>query len=218
MPSGYYERKPDMSLISQRFGRLIVLDFAGFGRTKTGRSTGELWRCKCDCGNGIVVRKSSLISGHTKSCGCFNKDAITKHGLSKTPLYKAWDSMKQRCYNPNHEWYGRYGGRGITMCDEWVNSFDCFKDWATNNNWETGLTLDRIDNDGVYSPDNCRWVHWDTQQNNRSTNRLVTYNSETHTIAEWAKKFGVMYVTLWARINRGNMCDFETYFASSGTN
>ena len=119
--------------------------------------------------------------------------------------------MHQRCNDANHTSYHRYGGRGIKVCDEW-GKFESFRDWALNSGYELGLTLDREHNDSGYYPDNCRWVTQQTQTNNRSTNHFITYNGDTHTIAEWARLFQVNYSTLQGRIKRGNMQDFEKYF------
>jgi hypothetical protein len=120
--------------------------------------------------------------------------------------------MRQRCGCEYDQAWHRYGGRGITVYDEWDHDFKSFYDWAIENGWEPGLTLDRENNDDGYFPWNCRWVNRVTQANNRSTNRYIRYAGEIKTIAEWAVIFGLNYFTLRARINRGNMRDFEKYF------
>lgn len=149
------------------------------------------------------------------SCGCYNRESFIKrsttHGSSDTPLYNVWRSMCQRCDNANHKSYHRYGGRGIKVCDEW-NTFERFRDWALDNGYDNGLTLDREHNDGGYYPDNCRWVSQQVQTNNRSNNHYITYNGETRTQAEWARLFRVNYSTLQGRIKRHDMRDFEEYF------
>lgn len=198
-------------LTGKRFGRLTVLehDYVDYNGI-------SFWRCICDCGNETVVRSTSLKNGMTKSCGCYRRDQSiqrsTKHGLCDHPLYIVWTDMKRRCHNENEPCWYRYGGRGITVCDEWINDFKTFYNWAIEHGWESGSTLDRRDNDEGYNPYNCRFVDEVTQANNRSSNRLIKYSNETNTIAEWATIFNINYFTLRARINRGNMRDFEEYF------
>lgn len=123
--------------------------------------------------------------------------------------------MRQRCNNPSHNSYVRYGNRGIFVCDEWL-SFENFRDWALNNGYEEDLSIDRIDvNDGYY-PENCRWADSITQQNNRRNNHYVTWGGESHTIAEWARIFGITYNALYYKVLHDNMSDFEEYFANVG--
>lgn len=114
-----------------------------------------------------------------------------------------WKGIKARCYNKNHKNYDRYGGRGVVMCDDWKNSFQEFEQWALQNGYEDGLTVDRIDNNGIYSPDNCRLVTRVAQANNRSNSIMVTYNGITETLSWWAKELGIKYSTLYYRINTG---------------
>ena len=119
--------------------------------------------------------------------------------------------MINRCRRENNDNYNRYGGRGIDVCSEW-DDFAEFQRWAIDNGYNEDLTIDRIDNDDGYCPENCRWVDTLTQGNNRTTNHVITYNGETHTIAEWSRILGIKYPTLYSRINRGDMRDFEDYF------
>ena len=173
------------------------------------------WLCECDCGEQKVVSRTNLMSGSTISCGCYNREAAGQrayvHGCSNTHLYEIWHGMRQRCSNTNKMYYDRYGGRGIYVCDNW-NDFECFRDWAVTNGYEPGLTIDRINNNDGYYPENCRWVDWYTQHNNKSNNRRITYNGACDTMANWARKLGVNYGTLKYRVNAGNMRDFEEYF------
>jgi len=115
-------------------------------------------KCKCDCGEEITVRISSLKSNHTTSCGCYNKSVITTHGLTNHPLFGVWNDMKARCTLKSHHAYKNYGARGISVCEEWLHDFKVFYDWAITNGWKKGLHLDRIDNDGDYKPSNCQFI------------------------------------------------------------
>jgi hypothetical protein len=160
-----------------RNGRLTVESSAGFSRS------GEaMWLCICDCGNEFITSGSRLRIGKTMSCGCLRADTLrvmrTSHGNSSSRLYKVWRGMKTRCYNKNHRAYQNYGGRGITVCSEWVDNFDAFQKWAMENGFNSNLptkecTIDRIDNDKGYSPYNCRFVDMRVQRNNQ---RKVVHN------------------------------------------
>lgn len=156
------------------FGRLTVLE------SSNERKHGKIvWKCKCTCGSVIMVPSNYLTSGDTKSCGCLKKELtqkrnilLSKHNSSNTRLYRVWSSMKTRCYYPRDKYYGRYGGRGISICDEWKDNFIAFRDWALANGYDENAprgacTLDRINNDLGYSPENCRWVDMKVQSNNR---------------------------------------------------
>ena len=201
----------DYSIIGKRFGRLVVLDLDHVRE----KNRNSWWKCRCDCGREVVVYRGSLTSGDSISCGCYHREHVRDfpktHGMSSTPLYSTWSGMVQRCTNPNAKNYERYGGRGVTVCSEW-DDFKNFHDWAVTHGYEQGLTIDRKDNDLGYSPDNCRWVDRITQQNNTRRNKLVTFNGETRSIAEWSRILGINHETLRYRVNRGNMNDFEQYF------
>lgn len=154
------------NLTGQKFGRLTVIGKGS--KTKSGKIT---WKCKCDCGNMVCVVTQHLKSGHSLSCGCFNKQRIkehfTTHGATHTRLYSIWKSMKTRCYNNKSKAYPYYGGKGISVCEEWKNSFQAFQEWALNNGYSDDLTLDRIDSDLGYNPYNCRWATWHEQRINQ---------------------------------------------------
>lgn len=160
------------NLTGARFGRLIVISFAG-----TNSRRDALWLCRCDCGIEKIVSRNHLTrrSFRTLSCGCLNRDVCTSHGYGsitdRRPEYEAWHAMKQRCLNPKHKSYHRYGGRGITICDRWRDSFEAFlADMGPRPSAD--LSIDRIDNDGNYEPSNCRWTTRQVQMSNRScTNR-----------------------------------------------
>lgn len=191
-----------IDLTGQKFGRLTVIKYVGKSN----------WLCKCDCGNEKIVSTTHL-KNDTKSCGCLKKEMLSqrskpknftnkKHGLYNEKIYKTWKSIRQRCNNKNNKRYKDYGGRGITICNEW-NDFKNFYDWALNNGYKENLTIDRINNNKGYSPENCRWADKITQSNNRRNNRNYTYNNETHTIGEWANIYNVNYFSLRSRLNRG---------------
>ena len=190
-------------ITGQRFGRLIVIkkaDNYGNGNYK--------WLCKCDCGNEKEIEKSSLIAGLTKSCGCLHNEGNRKtHGGKHTRLYHIWLNMKARCYNNNTKEYKYYGGRGITVCDEWKNDFKNFRDWSFDNGYMENVkrnecTIDRIDYNGNYEPSNCRWVDQKIQNRNSRHNKLITYNNETHCMSEWAEILNISYSCLKRRFRK----------------
>jgi hypothetical protein len=188
----------------QKFSRLLVIDWA-----YTNAHRQSMWNCKCDCGALAVVLGNDLIRGHTRSCGCYNDERLiefnTKHGLAHTKIGMIKDSMRQRCYNPKCKAYKHYGGRGITICDEWLEDPKSFFNWSFANGYEEGLALsiDRIDNDGPYSPENCQWTSGEVQGNNRRNNVLLTHNGITLSISQWAKKLGVRVNQIYGRKRRG---------------
>lgn len=193
-------------LTGKVYGRLTVIRRAddyispsGYRRTK--------WLCSCECGNMSSHTASDLKRGDATSCGCYEleskRDRATTHGKTGTSLHVVWKGIKARCYNKNHKNYDRYGGRGIVMCDDWKNSFEAFEQWALQKGYKDGLTVDRIDNNGIYSPDNCRLVTRVAQANNRSNSIVVTYNGTTETLSWWSKELGIKYSTLYHRIITG---------------
>lgn len=170
-----------------------------------------MWNCVCDCGNRKTIRETSLLGGDTRSCGCFQKEGIAararKHGGFGTRLYAIWNSMRQRCLNENHYAYHNYGGRGITICDEW-NDYNTFRDWAISSGYrddaERGeFTLDRIDVNGSYSPDNCRWANMKEQSRNKRDTVLIPFYGEVKPLIEIAEELGVEYTTAWKRYKNG---------------
>lgn len=181
----------------QKFGRLTALY-----KLNNYNKKGTYWLCSCECGNITIVYTGHLLNEHTKSCGCLNREPTkgnTKHGQTGTRLYHILDAMKQRCYNKNHKHYKHYGARDVAVCDEWRNDFMNFHDWAVNSGYDDSLTIDRIDNNGNYEPNNCRWVDYTTQNNNRRNTVYLTYNGKTQTIKEWSKELNVNAKTLYTR-------------------
>ncbi len=161
------------------------------------------WYARCRCGTEKIVRDSELRRGGSLSCGCYNREISSTHHETKTRLYEIWHGLKQRCNNPNSKDAKNYSSRGITVCDEWNNSYEAFRDWAVFNGYHDGLSIDRIDVNGDYCPENCRWATAKEQCRNTRVNHLLTYNGETKTIAEWAEITGIDYYTLAKRVEQG---------------
>jgi hypothetical protein len=183
-------------LTGQPFGRLTVKERAE--NDSEGRAQ---WLCECACGNTKVVKGTQLRKGSVVSCGCYKKDINKKHGLIDHPMYATWKKMRQRCTNPNNDRAHRYIDRGITVCDEWMNSFEAFYN-DMSPTWQPGLTLDRIDNDGNYCKENCRWATPKEQGANRSTNTFLTYKGERKIVSEWAREYELPPNILWNRVFR----------------
>ena len=186
--------KTQKSLSGQKIGRLTVYEKILDGKR-------PLYRCVCDCGKERYVGHRHLEKRETLSCGCYNRDNKTIHGMSKTKEYRAWQKMKERCYNPKYTLFSRYGGRGISVCDRWIDSFENF--YADMGSAPAGTSIDRIDNDGIYEPSNCRWATSEVQANNKSSNRKICINGEEKTVAEWSDVMGVRSDLIHCRLGRG---------------
>lgn len=161
------------------------------------------WECLCDCGGTCTVLSSNLIGGRQKSCGCLSRKGNPKHGQSYTRVYRIYAKIKRRCFVEDEPAYPNYGGRGITMCDEWKNSFESFSKWAYANGYRDDLTIDRIDNDGDYCPENCQWADRYSQANNKRNNHLYTYQGKTQTLPVWCREMDVPYKRAWYRLSKG---------------
>lgn len=194
-----------LNLVGQKYGKLTVIELTD----ERDRARNRMWLCKCDCGNMHKVATTKLTKGIIRSCGCSHIDNIkrvhksnTTHSMSKTKLYKVWAQMKNRCRKESR-FAKYYADRGITVCEEWTNNFECFATWAKENGYAEGLTIDRIDNNSGYKPSNCRWVTMKVQSNNTRQNVFFTYNGETKTIQQWSDETGINHDTIRCRIKAG---------------
>lgn len=193
-----------IDLTGQRFGRYTVL----YRYHENDPFNKPLWVCKCDCGNEKVVGGENLRSGQSLSCGCYNREKAaeraTKHGGAKAHerLYSIWTNMRKRCNNPKDPAYNYYGGKGVCICDAW-SEYMAFKEWALENGYTDNLTIDRIDPDGDYSPENCRWVDMKTQANNKTDNHYVDIGGTVYTIQQWSEIYGIDSRVVNSRINIG---------------
>lgn len=199
------------NLAGERFGRLLVLGRSENDWIDKNERRYPRWDCVCDCGNKITARADALRSGHTKSCGCYKRKKCaervvamnTTHGGADSRLYNTWSHMKARCLNKNNKSYSHYGGRGIKICDAWLNDFDEFRRWALLHGYNDQLTIDRIDVNGNYEPENCRWADHKTQANNTTKNHYIEYGGERHTLSQWSEITGVPPYAIRKRIKNG---------------
>lgn len=203
------------SLVGQKFGRLTVIK-----REKNDKTNHSKWLCRCECGNYKIIAGTFLRTFKTKSCGCLFREVHSKSKYKNKQekhfkrIYNILMGMKDRCYNFNSKDYKYYGNRGIKICQEWLNNetgVDNFYNWAITNRYREDLTIDRIDVNGNYEPENCRWVNSKTQARNTRKNRKIEYNGESKTLSEWSEILNIKYVTLSNRINT-NKWDIERAF------
>lgn len=203
------KRRNRTDLTGKKFHRLTALRHVGISRDGT-----YIWRFACECGSETEAIGSRVVNGHTKSCGCYNRDRMkisgkslgisnVTHGSTKTKEYRAWAAMRARCTKETHKSYASYGGRGITVCDRWSDSFENFiADMGLAPS--KGFSLDRIDNDKGYSPDNCRWATRVVQASNTRTNKYVEIGADRLSIAEAVRKYGMAkYSAVLERIKAG---------------
>lgn len=194
--------KPKEDLSGKTFNYLTVLEFDKIKLSERNNSQ-YMWKCKCICGKIVSVLKSNLERGSIKSCGCRKSENISIarkiHGLTKTKEYSSFNKMRHRCLNKNNPRYKDYGERGITVCNEWLNSFETFLE-DMGKSPSTKHSLERINNDLGYSKENCRWATNEEQANNKRSNRFITYNNETLTVSQWAHKFNVAPIFIFKKL------------------
>ena len=188
-----------VDMTGKRFGRYTVLY-----RTDNDKFGNAVWMCQCDCGTIKAVNGGALRKGVTVSCGCFHRDKVTQisttHGKSRTKLFSTWQHMKARCNNPNHKHYKYYGGKGIKLCPEWEHDFSSFEQWAINNGYAEGLTIDRINPDKGYEPFNCRWATRQEQQSHISSCHMYEIDGISHNLAEWCRIYNVPHERVRRRV------------------
>jgi len=193
-------RKLYKNIVGQKYNRLTVIEFIESIGNK------RYWLCRCECGNTSRVETYALTSGKIKSCGCyareFNGKAGITHGLSNKTIYNTWKTMLHRCENRTDKRYNNYGGRGITVCEEWHDIVK-FYNWAVDNGYKEGLSIDRINGNGNYEPSNCRWATREEQANNLKSNKKYTVNGRTESIKTWGKISGIPECVISSRIRRG---------------
>lgn len=195
----------DEKWIGQKFNRLTVI---AFERVRYKNSTRVRWIVRCDCGTLKSVAPYRVLNGNTKSCGClklentiaYNRVAKKKHGGRRDRLYYIWRGMKARCFCKTNKEYPTWGGRGIIVCDEWKDDYAAFRDWSMENGYSDDLTIDRIDVNGDYCPENCRWVDWKTQAANRRDTMHFVVNGEDKTLSQLSDEYGIKYTTLYQRV------------------
>lgn len=204
-------KKPREDLTGKRFCRLTVVKPAPDRILNSGRHL-TMWECVCECGNSHIARAADLKSGAIISCGCYKKENTAKvhttHGATKGgktgALYWVWSGIKNRCYCESSKAYKYYGAKGVTMCEEWKNDFSTFRIWAEKTGYKCGLSIDRIDVNGDYCPQNCRWADNIMQANNKTTNHFLEWRGEAHTIAEWARIFDIPYNELYWKLQKSD--------------
>ena len=186
----------EKDVIGKKYGRLTIIDLVWENH--------RCWSiCNCDCGKQVKVRHYAIVNGSTKSCGCYKrevlKDLLSTCSSKDPRLYTVWKSMKQRCTNPNSPHYKNYGMRGIHICKEW-NNYEHFYEWAISHGYKKGLTIERIDNDGDYCPENCCWADRKTQVNNRRNTVFYTMNNQTKPLSKWCDEYGMKYSLVRQRV------------------
>lgn len=190
-----------VDITGHRFSRLVAVRLLP-ERSPQGRT---LWECKCDCGQTLTATSNALRRENTRSCGCLARSLTasrsTKHGKSNSPEYAIWAAMRNRCTNPNDRNYKNYGGRGITLCEQWQSFASFYADMGGRPS--SNHSIERVNNDGPYSPDNCIWATPEEQQLNRRTARLITFNGQTHNLATWAKRTGIRVTCILHRLDAG---------------
>ena len=208
-------------IIGLRFGRLTVVSYSHKTKKKSA-GYNHFYNCKCECGGSCTVERSSLKFENTRSCGCIHKEVMSKKNkeLSKykgesnskyARILRIHSAMIHRCYNENDMNYRHYGGRGIIVCDEWLNDYYSFKKWALENGYSSDLSIDRINVNGNYEPSNCKWATNKEQRNNTRTNKMIEYKGQIKTLSEWCDELGVEYFRTKARFNTCHMTPEQAF-------
>lgn len=194
------DKNNDPKWLGRRFNQLVVIGFVH-------KKGAWHWVCRCDCGVEITTLAGNVKQGRSKSCGCVGRkkatQQLTKHGMSGTRLYNTWQNMKARCHNPKNSWYDDYGGRGIVVCPEWRDCPDVFMEWALATGYKDDLSIERIDVNGSYSPDNCEWIPMKKQAWNRRNSFMVRYKGEEKCVAEWCQLLELDEKVVRSRLQRG---------------
>ena len=191
-----------IEMVGLTFGRLTIVSDRDNSGVLLGTPQYRLVVARCSCGSEKLISARSIRKGHAKSCGCLHVDVTTIHGLSEAPLYAVWRGMLARCFNTKNVSYSIYGGRGIIVCDEWREKPGPFVNWAQANGWRSGLHIDRINVNGNYAPDNCRFVTPVVNQNNKRTNRCVRVNGRMLTLADAERATGISQDLIRQRIGK----------------
>ena len=190
-----------LDLTGMKFGRLTCEKVVGRSKFRQ-----KLWLCRCNCGNETIVLSDNLRRNNTQSCGCLQKERAkeshTIHSERKTKLYSIWSEMKKRCFNKNSKAYKNYGGKGIKVCEEWLN-YPKFCKWAKANGYLEGLSIERMNIEKDYEPGNCKWIELSEQAKNTSRNVFITFNNKTMILADWARELNIGQATLRFRLNKG---------------
>jgi hypothetical protein len=191
-----------VDITGQKFGRLTAIRFVEINSHRDAE-----WMFQCECGKECVTVADRVKRGQTRSCGCLKIEiavsANTKHGCHGTRLYGIWSGMRRRCSNPNRKDWANYGGRGITVCDEWRNDFLLFYEWAMSNGYNDSLSIDRKNNSKGYCPENCKWTNKQQQNNNTRANRQITAFGETKNLQQWSDESGIGHSTILFRLKSG---------------
>lgn len=199
-----------VDLTGRRFGKLVVIERAGYSTDKSGRKY-IMWKCQCDCGNTKELRSNSLLGGGNVSCGCMyhairKKDSV-KTNKNVRRLYMIWAGMKQRCYNENCESYKWYGAKGVSVCREWINDFRSFEKWSYDSGYKENLSIERKDPKGDYEPSNCEWIELPNQQDNKRNTVRIKINGKYFTLKEISELYGINRATLYSRYSNGASVD-----------
>jgi len=217
------QKEIETDIINNKYGKLTVMKYSHKEKNLNRAGYKHYYLCNCDCGtNGTLVERNNLKFGITKSCGCIHRESLIERN-KETAKYKGesnsedsrifqiYGGMKDRCCNIKSHAYSNYGGRGIIICNEWLDDYFTFKEWALNNGYKNNLTIDRIDVSGNYEPSNCRWVTQKAQCNNKRNNKYITYKGRTQTLSEWCEELDLEYFRTKARFNTCHMTPEQAF-------